>query len=301
MSDDADEVTARILVPVGKKISLQDYPTSWKDCDDVKIKDLKLSKGNSSKMLEKSREKLEIAQELLWAESSHSLLIILQGMDAAGKDGVIEHVMSGVNPQGCEVTEFKIPSEKELAHDFMWRCYCALPEKGKIGIFNRSYYEEVLVVKVHPELLDKEKLPKMDDPKELWKERYESINDVERHLVKNGTVILKFFLNESLKEQKERFLARLDDPNKQWKFNPADVMEREHWDSYIKAYEDMLSSTSTEESPWYVIPADQKWLTRTLVSYIITQKIESLNIQQPRPSEEMMKALDEAKKKLSGE
>jgi PPK2 family polyphosphate:nucleotide phosphotransferase len=222
-------------------------------------------------------------------------------MDAAGKDGVIEHVMSGVNPQGCEVTEFKIPSEKELAHDFMWRCYCALPEKGKIGIFNRSYYEEVLVVKVHPELLDKEKLPKMDDPKELWKERYESINDVERHLVKNGTVILKFFLNESLKEQKERFLARLDDPNKQWKFNPADVMEREHWDSYIKAYEDMLSSTSTEESPWYVIPADQKWLSRTLVSYIIAQKIESLNIQHPRPSEEMMRALDEAKKKLSDE
>lgn len=252
-------------------------------------------------MLDKSREKLESAQELLWAESSHSLLIIIQGMDAAGKDGVIEHVMSGVNPQGCEVTDFKVPSEKELAHDFMWRCYCALPEKGKIGIFNRSYYEEVLVVKVHPELLDKEKLPKMDDPKELWKGRYESINDIERHLVKNGTVVLKFFLNESLKEQKERFLARLDDPNKQWKFNPADVVEREHWESYMKAYEDMLSATSTEESPWYVIPADQKWLTRTLVSYIITQKIESLNIQQPRPSEEMMKALDEAKKKLSGE
>jgi len=301
MKDDIDEVIARTLVPVGKKINLQDYPTSWKDCDDVQIKGLKLSKGNSIKMLDKSREKLESAQELLWAESSHSLLIIIQGMDAAGKDGVIEHVMSGVNPQGCEVTDFKVPSEKELAHDFMWRCYCALPEKGKIGIFNRSYYEEVLVVKVHPELLDKEKLPKMDDPKELWKGRYESINDIERHLVKNGTVVLKFFLNESLKEQKERFLARLDDPNKQWKFNPADVVEREHWESYMKAYEDMLSATSTEESPWYVIPADQKWLTRTLVSYIITQKIESLNIQQPRPSEEMMKALDEAKKKLSGE
>jgi PPK2 family polyphosphate:nucleotide phosphotransferase len=301
MSDDIDEVTARILVPFGKKINLHDYPTSWKDGEELKIEGLKLSKGNSSKMLEKSRERLESAQELLWAESSHSLLIILQGMDAAGKDSVIEHVMSGVNPQGCEVTEFKVPSEKELAHDFMWRCYCALPERGKIGIFNRSYYEEVLVVKVHPELLDREKLPRMDDPKDIWKARYDSINDVERHLVRNGTVILKFFLNESMKEQKERFLARLDDPRKQWKFNPNDVLEREHWDSYMKAYEDMLEATSTEDSPWYVIPADQKWLSRVLVSIIIAQRIESLDIQYPKPSEEVMKALQDAKKKLMKE
>ena len=270
------------------------------ECDDLKLDDLRLKKENAERILEQSKGKLERVQELLWAESSYSLLIILQGMDAAGKDSVIEHVMSGVNPQGCSVTYFKAPSDRELAHDFMWRCYSYLPERGKIGIFNRSYYEEVLVVKVHRELLDREKLPELKQ-KGLWKERYESINDIERHLLRNGTIVLKFFLNESREEQKKRLLARLDDPDKQWKFNPADLVERDHWDSYMEVYEDMLGATSTRESPWYIIPADQKWLTRTLVSYIITQKIESLDIQYPKPSKEIVKALDEAKKKLMKE
>lgn len=298
MDNDKDNVIARTLVPFGKKIDLNEYPTSWKDGDDLKLNGLRLSKEKSKKILEQSREKLSKAQELFWAENSHSLLIILQGMDAAGKDGIIEHVMSGVNPQGCEVTLFKVPSEKELDHDFMWRCFCALPERGKIGIFNRSYYEEVLVVRVHPELLDRQKLPKRKDQDGFWKERYESINDIERHLVRNGTIILKFFLHESKKEQKERFLARLDDPNKQWKFNPADVVERDHWDSYMKAYEDMIGATNTEESPWHIIPADQKWLSRTLVADIIADQIESLELKFPKPSEEAMKALEDAKEKL---
>ena len=301
MDNDSDKLMARTLVQAGKKINLNEYPTSWKDCDDLKLGDLQLTKENAEKILEQSKEKLKRVQELLWAESSYSLLIILQGMDAAGKDSVIEHVMSGVNPQGCGVTSFKAPSDRELAHDFMWRCYNYLPERGKIGIFNRSYYEEVLVVKVHREMLAREKLPERKKKKGLWKERYESINDIEHHLIRNGTIVLKFFLNESREEQKKRFMARLDDPKKQWKFNPADLLERDHWDSYMKAYENMLGATSTKESPWYIIPADQKWLTRTLVSYIITQKIESLDIQYPKPSEEMVKALDEAKKKLMKE
>jgi PPK2 family polyphosphate:nucleotide phosphotransferase len=301
MNDEFGKMLARTLVPVGKKVDLKDYPTSWKDLDDLKINGSKLSKANSTKMLEESRETLEKDQGLLWAESSYCLLIILQGMDAAGKDSIIEHVMSGVNPQGCEVTNFKTPSQTELDHDFMWRCYCALPERGRIGIFNRSYYEEVLVVKVHPELLDKQKLPKRDDPKKFWKERYESINDIERHLVRNGTIILKFFLNESKQEQKERFLARLDEPDKQWKFNPADIVERDLWNNYMQAYEEMLSATSTEISPWHVIPADQKWLSRILVSNIITKKIESLDLHYPKPSEEIEKALEAAMSKLKEE
>jgi PPK2 family polyphosphate:nucleotide phosphotransferase len=299
--DDNDKVLAMTLVPADKKIRLADYPTSWKDCESLKLNGLHLTKQNSDDILAQSRAELEKVQELLWADNSYSLLIILQGMDAAGKDSIIEHVMSGVNPQGCEVTNFKVPSERELDHDFMWRCYNALPERGKIGIFNRSYYEEVLVVRVHPEQLEKEKLPTIKDPKKLWKERYESINDIELHLVRNGTVILKFFLNESPAEQKERFLDRLNDPHKLWKFNPADVTEREQWDSYMKAYEDMLSSTSTKNAPWYIIPADQKWLSRTLVANIITHAIESLNIKFPKPSEEMMKALDDAKSRLMKE
>ncbi len=301
MDDDEDQVIARTLVPVDKEIKLEEHSTSWKDCADLTLNGLSLTKENSDKILEKSREELERVQELLWAENSYSMLIILQGMDAAGKDSIISHVMSGVNPQGCEVTEFKVPSEKELDHDFMWRCYSALPERGMIGIFNRSYYEEVLVGRVHPELLEKEKLPDQKDPKKLWKERFESINDIERHLVRNGTVVLKFFLNESREEQKQRFLDRLDDPHKMWKFNPADVTERGHWDEYMEAYEELLGSTSTKAAPWYIIPADHKWLSRTLVSYIITRTIESLDIHYPKPSEEMMKQLEEAKRKLKSE
>ena len=301
MVDDNDKAIAGTTVPVDKKIRIEDHPSSWKDIDDLKLGGLRLTKENANQILEESRASLEKAQELLWAEDSHSLLIILQGMDAAGKDSIIEHVMSGVNPQGCEVTNFKVPSEKELNHDFMWRCYQSLPERGKIGIFNRSYYEEVLVVRVHPELLQKQKLPGIKDLDKLWEKRYESINDIERHLVRNGTIVLKFFLNESRGEQKERFLARLNDPEKLWKFNPADVGERDHWDSYMAAYEDMLRATNTKAAPWYIIPADQKWLSRALIATIITQTIESLDIHYPKPSEEMMKELEQAKKKLMKE
>ena len=291
----------RTLVPVGKDISLEDYPTSWKDCDDLTLNGLRLSKQDSDNILERSRDELERVQELLWAEDSYALLIVLQGMDAAGKDSIIDHVMSGVNPQGCEVTGFKAPSDNELNHDFMWRCYNALPERGRTGIFNRSYYEEVLVVRVHPELLEKQRFPKSKDGKEFWQERYESINDMERHLIRSGTVILKFFLHESKEEQKVRFLARLNDPDKQWKFSPADAKERGYWDEYMKAYEKMLGSTSTEEAPWYIIPADQKWLARTLVANIITRKIDSLNLHYPKLSEETIKELDEVRKGLNKE
>jgi PPK2 family polyphosphate:nucleotide phosphotransferase len=301
MSDDYDKVMERTLVPSEKKVKLGEYPTGWKDCDELSLRGLVLSEGNADKILELSREELKRVQGLLWAESSHALLIILQGMDAAGKDGMIEHVMSGVNPQGCQVTGFKVPSAKELGHDFMWRCYGALPERGMIGIFNRSYYEEVLVVRVHPELLENQRLPGGKEGKDLWEERYESINDIERHLVRNGTVILKFFLHESPKEQKERLLARLDDPDKLWKFNPADVKERDLWDDYMKAYEKMLSTTSTKEAPWFIIPADQKWLARTLVSSIMTRTIESFHLQYPQPSKEMQQAQAEAKERLTKE
>jgi PPK2 family polyphosphate:nucleotide phosphotransferase len=295
MDDDNDKVITRTIVPFDKKVRLKEYSTNWKESDDLTMNGLPLTKENSDKIIEDSRKRLEKAQELLWADDSYSLLIIIQGMDAAGKDGIIEHVMSGVNPQGCEVTNFKVPSEKELNHDFMWRCYQALPERGKIGIFNRSYYEEVIVVRVHPELLQKQRLPDKKDHKKLWEERYESINDIERHLVRSGTVILKFFLYESHEEQKERFLSRLNDPNKLWKFNPSDVSERSHWNDYMDAYEEMLRSTSTKKAPWYVIPADQKWLSRTLVANIVSNRIESMDLQYPKPSEEVKKELDQAR------
>jgi PPK2 family polyphosphate:nucleotide phosphotransferase len=298
MGNDYDKVMTRTLVPPNKKVRLEEYPTGWKDCEELNLNGHVLSKGNADKILELSREDLDRVQELLWAESSYALLMILQGMDAAGKDGIIEHVMSGVNPQGCQVTGFKVPSAKELGHDFMWRCYGALPERGMIGIFNRSYYEEVLVVRVHPELLEHQRLPISKEGKELWQERYESINDIERHLVRNGTIILKFFLHESPEEQKERFLARLDDPDKQWKFNPDDVKERELWDDYKKAYEKLLSATSTKEAPWFIIPADQKWLARTLVSSITARTIESLHLQYPQPSKEEREALAGARERL---
>jgi len=280
-------------VRAGEEVKLKQWPT--------RVKSFYKSKEHYKDILARHVEELSERQSLLYAYNRYSVLLIFQGMDAAGKDGVIKHLMSGVNPEGCEVFSFKQPSAEELKHDFLWRTTCRLPERGRIGIFNRSYYEEVLVVRVHPELLEQQRLPEGKEGKELWQERYESINDIERHLVRNGTVILKFFLNESPGEQKERFLARLDDPAKQWKFNPADIKERNLWDEYMKAYEKMLSGTSTKEAPWYIIPADQKWLARTLVSSITTRTIESLHLQYPKPSKEMMVQLEEAKKKLKAD
>jgi PPK2 family polyphosphate:nucleotide phosphotransferase len=221
-------------------------------------------------------------------------------MDAAGKDGTIKHVMSGVNPQGCQVFSFKKPSSEELDHNFLWRYMRCLPERGRIGIFNRSYYEDVLVVKVHPELLGRQ-LPREKVGKKFWEERYEDINAFERHLVRNGTLVLKFFLNVSKDEQKNRFLERLDRPEKNWKFSPSDLAERGHWDDYMAAYEDALSATSTEWAPWYVIPADYKWITRAVVADVITTAIRSLDLAYPQVTPEQKKLLAEARKKLDAE
>ncbi|MBN2338531.1 MAG: polyphosphate kinase 2 family protein [Acidobacteria bacterium] len=258
--------------------------------------------GNKARsFMEKSLKTLAEAQELLWASDTCSILMVLQAMDAAGKDGVIKHVMSGVNPQGCQVFSFKAPSAEELDHTFLWRCMKALPERGRIGIFNRSHYEEVLVVRVHPELLERQKLPPGRRGGSFWKERYEDINAFERHLVRNGTVVVKFFLHLSKGEQKERFLARLRDPRKQWKFSHADLEERELWDDYQKAYDDAIRATSTPWAPWYVIPADRKWVARAAVAGILVDTIRSMRLSFPAVGEEQRRELGRAEKQLAGE
>jgi PPK2 family polyphosphate:nucleotide phosphotransferase len=241
-------------------------------------------------------------QDALYADNRYALLIIFQAMDAAGKDGAIAHTLSGLNPQGCEVYSFKQPSAEELDHDFLWRHYKALPEFGRIGVHNRSHYENVLVTKVHPDLLLKEKLPGIksvkDVDKKFWKHRYESIRCFEQHLTDNGTVIIKFFLNVSKEEQKQRFLERIDDPEKNWKFSASDVYEREFWDDYMKAYEKAIKETATEDCPWYVLPADKKWFTRIAISAIILDTLKDLKLKFPvLPKEERAK-LEDAKKKL---
>jgi PPK2 family polyphosphate:nucleotide phosphotransferase len=229
------------------------------------------------------------------------MLIILQGMDGAGKDSTIRHVMSGVNPQGCQVTAFKTPSEEELNHDFLWRHVKALPERGRIGIFNRSYYEDVLIVKVRPEVLEKTKLPPEVEGKQFWNQRYEDINMFERHLVRNGTIVLKFFLNVSENRQKQRLLKRLEDPDKNWKFSLTDLSERSKWADYMEAYEDMVNETSTEWAPWYIIPADKKWVTHISISDIIVSQIQKLNLKYPVLSKEQNEALEKAKAELEKE
>ncbi len=234
--------------------------------------------------LEQFKEELAAAQELLYASDTWAILVILQALDAAGKDGTIKHVMSGVNPQGCEVASFKQPSTEELDHDFLWRCVKALPERGRIGIFNRSYYEEVLVVRVHPELLDAERLPPGHASGDrLWRERYEDVNAFERHLERNGTHLVKLFLHVSKEEQRRRFLERLEDPAKQWKFSTADLAEREHFEEYQGAYEEAITATSTPWAPWYVVPADHKRTTRALVGGILVHAVEQLDVRQPAP------------------
>lgn len=287
-----------------KKISLKTCDPGWmpkwaEKQEDKKGK--KAIKGHALAILEANRQRLVKMQELFWANGTYSMLIILQGMDAAGKDSTISHVMSGVNPQGCQVTSFKTPVEEELNHDFLWRHYKALPERGRIGIFNRSYYEDVLVVKVHPEVLEKEKLPEKANGKNFWSERYEDINFVERHLVHNGMIILKFFLNVSEKQQKRRLLKRLENPDKQWKFSLNDLSERARWPEYMDAYEDMLNKTTTEWAPWYIIPADKKWVTHSSISEIIVTHIERLNLSYPVLSKEQCEALEKAKKELQKE
>ena len=241
-----------------------------------------LNKDRAETILEANRKRLSDFQEKLYAQNRWSLLLIFQGMDAAGKDSAIKHIFEGVNPQGCEVHSFKQPTSQELEHDFMWRCVIALPERGYIGIFNRSYYEECLVTRVHPELLVKEKIPSRLVTKNIWRERFEDISAVERYLARNGTVILKFFLNISKEEQRKRFLDRLDDPSKNWKFSMADVAERALWNRYMAVYQDIVRHTSTEVAPWHVVPADHKWFARVVIGSAIVSTLDTLNLRFPR-------------------
>lgn len=241
-------------------------------------------------------------QDILYAQDFYALLIIFQAMDAAGKDSTIKHVMSGINPQGCQVFSFKSPSDEELDHDYLWRSFKALPERGRIGIFNRSYYEEVLIVRVHPEILDKQKLPpSLKQNENLWKQRFEEINNFEKYLINNGIVVLKFFLNVSKEEQKNRFLKRIDQPEKNWKFSASDVRERQFWDDYMRAYEDVFTHTSTEWAPWHIIPADHKWFTRLIVSYFIYNKLKGLDLQYPTMAEQHYQDLLKARDLLEQE
>jgi PPK2 family polyphosphate:nucleotide phosphotransferase len=247
-------------------------------------------------------ERLTKLQDVLYAQNVHALLIIFQAMDAAGKDSAIKHVMSGINPQGCSVTSFKTPSTAELDHDFLWRSMKELPERGKIGIFNRSYYEEVLVVRVHPEILQRQQLPeKIKTDKNIWKKRFQDICNFEDYLTDNGVHVVKFFLHVSKEEQKQRFLDRINEPEKNWKFSAQDAKESTFFDDYMKYYEEALSATSTEKAPWFVIPADKKWFTRVAVSEIIAQKLESLDLHYPKVTEAQMKELQAAKEILENE
>ncbi|WP_407483559.1 PPK2 family polyphosphate kinase [Elizabethkingia meningoseptica] len=263
----------------------------------------KMTKDEGIALLEEEKKKLHKLQEKLYADGSQSLLIIVQAMDAAGKDSLIEHVMSGINPQGCQVTSFKTPSSKEYTHDFLWRHYIYLPEKGKIGIFNRSHYESVLICKVHPEFNLSEKVWKdvKDFDKKFWDNRYESIRDFERHLSRNGTKIIKLFLHVSKDEQKKRLLDRINEPDKNWKFSSGDLKERALWDDYQKAYEEAVNETASEYAPWYVLPADQKWFTRLTACQIITDTLENMNLAFPVLEDKELQALEENKKSLENE
>jgi PPK2 family polyphosphate:nucleotide phosphotransferase len=252
-------------------------------------------------ILEQGIEKLEELQRLLYADGRWAVLIVLQGIDAAGKDGVVKHVMSGVNPQGCKVHSFKAPSTEELSHDFLWRIGDALPERGQIGIFNRSHYEEVLVVRVHPEMLEREHLPAGETGKNIWKHRYEDICAFERHLVRNGTLVLKFHLRISREEQRKRFLARLDEPHKRWKFSMNDIAERGRWDDYTDAFQDMIRETSTDYAPWYVIPADHKHVAWLTVSAAIIEAIEGLKLEYPKITGNALKEFKKVARALKAE
>jgi PPK2 family polyphosphate:nucleotide phosphotransferase len=286
--------TDKFLIREDTKLDLKDHPTDF--TGDYTDKD------EAEKDLDENVEKLRKLQDVLYAEDKQSLLIIFQAMDAAGKDGAIEHVMSGVNPQGCHVVSFKQPSDEELSHDFLWRCAKNTPERGKIGIFNRSHYEEVLVVRVHPKILAAQHLvDDIADDKQIWKKRFEQIRNFESTLAANGTHILKFFLNVSKDEQKQRFLDRIAEEDKNWKFSMNDVKERGHWDDYMKAYADAIANTSTGVAPWYIIPADKKWFTRIAVSEVIKKKLESMNPRYPTVTEEHKAELAEAKKMLESE
>lgn len=288
------DILKDLIAMPGKKHSVSDFDSSSTD---------EITKQEAKEQLTKDVEKLAELQSMLYAQDRYSILVIFQAMDAAGKDGTIKHVMSGINPQGCQVYSFKQPSAEELDHDYLWRINRSLPERGRIGIFNRSHYEDVLIAKVHPEIVLSAKLPDIktvgDIDADFWKRRYRQINDFERYLTENGTVILKFFLNVSKAEQKKRFAERLNDPAKNWKFSSADIKERRFWDEYMKAYADVLTETSTEIAPWYVIPADNKWFMRYAVGRIICERMKELDLHYPRLSDEELDKLELYKENVS--
>ncbi len=278
----------------GKKVRLGDWPTA--------INPFCKSKEEYKELLDKHVEELSSLQRLHYAANRYALLLIFQGLDAAGKDGAIRHVMSGVNPQGCQVSSFKQPSADELEHDFLWRTTRDLPPRGKIGIFNRSYYEEVLIVKVHPEMLRAEGLsPELRDEKDIWEQRYQSINNFERHLYRNGTRTVKVFLHLSKEEQRKRFLERIDEADKNWKFSTADIQERKYWPRYMEAFEDCLSATSTHHAPWYAVPADQKENARLIVSQIVLDSLADLKLKYPKTTEKRRLELESIRKVLTKE
>jgi len=278
-----------------KKFRLSDYdPGETLGYDDE-------DKPRAKEALAHGVELLATLQDMLYAQDRWAVLLIFQAMDAAGKDGAIKHVMSGVNPQGCQVYSFKAPTSEDLDHDYLWRCMKCLPERGRIGIFNRSYYEETLVVRVHPELLAKQKLPPKLVGKDIWKERFEDIRAFEKYLSRNGVLIRKFFLNVSKKEQKERFLERIENPEKNWKFSTADAAERGHWDEYMKAYEETIRGTASEEAPWYVVPADNKWFTRVTIAAAVIDALASLDLAYPEVGPEQKRQLEAARRALESE
>ena len=291
---EARDLTKPFRVTAGPGFRLKDFDPG--DTLDFKSED----KPRAKEALAAGVERLAKLQDILYAQDRWGVLLIFQAMDAAGKDGAIKHVMSGINPQGCEVYSFKSPSSQELNHDFLWRCFRSLPQRGRIGIFNRSYYEETLVVRVHPELLGGQRLPEELIHKRIWKDRFQDIRALERYLARNGIAVCKFFLHVSRKEQKRRFLERLENPDKNWKFSPADLHERGYWDEYMEAYEDMIRNTATKHAPWYVVPADNKWFTRLVVATAVIETLASLGLQYPKVDPKVVKDLEAARKSLRG-
>jgi len=290
-----EKLLKRYRVEEGKHFRLTDYDPA--DTHGLKSE----SKPQARQWLAHGVEELSRLQEILAAQDRWGLLLILQAMDAAGKDGTIKHVMSGVNPQGVQVTSFKAPSAEELEHGYLWRCMKSAPARGRIGIFNRSYYEEVLVVRVHPDLLEKQKLPKSLVTKHIWQERFEDIKAFERYMTRNGIAVLKIFLHVSRKEQKRRFMERLDHPDKNWKFSTSDVKERQCWDAYQEAYEDLIRHTAEPHAPWYVVPADNKWFTRLVVAAAVVHALESMNLRYPKLDGEQKAELEKARQQLAKE
>jgi PPK2 family polyphosphate:nucleotide phosphotransferase len=293
MADIAADVSRPYRVSDGSQFRLRDFDPG----DRAGVKD----KDRAQESLRRGVERLAELQDMLYAQDRYAVLLIFQAMDAAGKDSAIKHVMSGINPQGCQVYSFKAPSAEELDHDYLWRTNRCLPERGRIGIFNRSYYEETLVVRVHRELLERQHLPPSLVTKHIWQERFEDINAHERYLTRNGVIVRKFFLNVSRKEQKKRFLERLDEPEKHWKFAAADVREREHWDEYMAAYEEMIQQTATAHAPWYVVPADYKWATRMIVAAAVVDTLQGLKLHYPEVDDAKRAELQAARAALEAQ